>query len=178
MNEITLKKDIAAFSEHMKKGANHIQAACKIYADAVLNDHTAAYEFERAFPYITQSTWDKMRLAGTGAIEAKVLLLSDRLGAKLMRLPIVEQRRIMIEDVEIIKDKKIVKKNIRKMNATEVKQVFTKNMKIRTTVEQKKAISKTGAKVVPYEIVGKTLHVRRSCILSLKELKLIVQKIG
>ena len=100
MNEITLKKDIARFSNHMKKGADHIQAACKIYADAVMNDHTAVYEFERAFPYITQSTWDKMRLAGTGAIEARIIMLSDRLGAKLIRLPLDEQRRLMIEDEE------------------------------------------------------------------------------
>ena len=178
MNEITLKKDIARFSNHMKKGADHIQAACKIYADAVMNDHTAVYEFERAFPYITQSTWDKMRLAGTGAIEARIIMLSDRLGAKLIRLPLDEQRRLMIEDIEIIKtkSKKIVKKNIKDMNYTECERAFTPDMKVIPV--EKQVIKKTRTTSLPYVIVGKTLHVKRSCVLSLKELKLVVQKIG
>ena len=178
MNEITLKKDIAKFGDHMKKGAAHIAKACAIYADAVANDHTAAYAFQDAYPYITESTWDKMRLAGLGAMEPKILLLSDRLANKLIRLPINKQREIVCDDIEIIKDEKVVKKNIRHMSKKEQKLAFDDKMNKRTVDEQKTVIVLKRKTTVPYQIEGCTLKVNRACILSLKELKLIVSKLS
>jgi len=178
MKQLQVRTSIIDFSNHMKQGAEHIAKACKIYADAVADDHTAAYEFEKAFPYITTTTWDKMRLAGCGAMEPKILLLSDRLGSKLIKLPIDEQRRIICEDIEIIKPKgKTIKKNARNLNREEEVQVFTKTGSIRTAAQQR-AIIAGKSKVVPYAINGKVLNVRRACVLSLKELKSIVRKMS
>ena len=178
MKTLLVKTSIANFSDHMRQGAEHIAKACKIYSDAVANDHTAAYEFEKAFPYITTTTWDKMRLAGCGAMEPKILLLSDRLGAKLIKLPLDEQRRIVCEDIEIIKPSgKTIKKNARNLTETEEVQVFTKTGAIRTASQQKTIIADK-SKVVPYAINGNVLNVRRTCVLSLKELKAIVRKMS
>ena len=182
MNEVTVNNSIARFGVQLEKGAEHIAQACKIYSDAILEDHLIAYEFEKAYPYITSSTWDKMRLAGCGSIEPKILLLSDRMGQKLIRLPLDEQHKIICEDIEIIKpNKPPVKKKLRKMAPAEIKQVFTSSMKVRTPEQQKQVIKKAKhgtAKAVPYYVEGKTLNVKRACILSLQELKLIVAKMS
>ena len=178
MNKLTVKTSIAKFGEHMKKGADHISKACSIYSEAVQNDHTAAYEFQKEYPYITQSTWDKMRLIGCGAIEPKILLLSDRLGNKLIKLPRDEQRKIVCEDIEIIKNNKVVEKSITEFTPKNVELVFTKNMKVLTVKQQMEKISKEKSKTVPYTIIGKTLKINRRCFLSLKELKEIVKKMS
>jgi hypothetical protein len=96
----------------------------------------------------------------------------------LIRLPIGKQREIVCDDIEIIKDKKVVKKNIRHMSKGEQKLAFDDKMNKRTVEEQKTVIASKYKTTTPYQIEGCTLKVNRACILSLKELKLIVAKLS
>lgn len=172
---------IEQFSTHMTKGSQHLQQACTIYADAVAHDHTAAFEFEEAFPYITKTTWDKMRLVGAGALNSKILLITDRLGSKIMQLSKAEQDEIFKNKVEIVKNDLVIKKCITKMTKNEQAELFGVNGKPLTVEEQMakaKSDSSKKSKIVPYEVVGHMLNCKRKCSISKKELIMILAKMA
>ena len=188
MNEIQ-KSAIIAFGEHLRKGAEHLTAACCIYADAVANDHTIAAQFEAAYPYFTGATWDKIRLAGIGAINSRIIMLTDRLGNKLMRMKRADQDRVLADKIPVIRKGKVCKIDACDLSAEEEAVVIAPDFRVRTVAEQRavlreKAAAKKAAavraaeasKTVPYVIQGQMLSVNRACVLSLKELETIVRK--
>ena len=182
MNTKKLDTIIQQFGAHMMKGAEHLYQACKIYAEAVANDHVSAYAFAKAYPHVTKNTWDKFRMVGINALDSGVLVLSDRLGGKLAMLPIREQRSIITHPVKVATATRVRSKDIRDLTEKEEKLVFTSSMGIRTVEQQRKQLEpKTPydkKKAVPYTITGEVLRVRRACVISKTELTTIIKKMG
>jgi hypothetical protein len=178
MNQSVIKSRVEEFGRHMQAGTEHLYQACCIYAQTVMEDHTATEAFCKAFPAVSKTTWDKMRLVGVNAIEPTLLLLSDRLCSKLARLPIKDQREVCAAKIKIVRPSgRVITKSVREITQDEERKVFDQDMKIKSVSEQRKAL-KEKAKTRPYAVEGEVLRVFRSCIISKAELVQIINQIG
>ena len=90
---------VKGFSQHIGAAIDHIQQAANIYAEAINTYGEAAHDaFAKAYPHVTQNTWDKLRLVGNGEADAKIMLLSDKFAARIVRLPIEVQHETLNGD--------------------------------------------------------------------------------
>jgi len=78
-----LEQRIAEFASHMNQGLESLNKACKVYAATIREMPEAIKAFHDKFEFITETTWDKMRLVGDGLMDVKILLLTDRQGHKI-----------------------------------------------------------------------------------------------
>lgn len=90
---------VKGFSQHIGAAIDHIQQAANIYAEAINTYGETAHDaFSKAYPHVTQNTWDKLRLVGNGEADAKIMLLSDKFAARIVRLPIEVQHETLNGD--------------------------------------------------------------------------------
>lgn len=181
MKKSIIENRVAQFGRHMQAGTKHLYEACCIYAKTIMDDYTAADAFCKAYPMVSKTTWDKMRLVGVNAIEPTLLLLSDRLCGKLARLPIKDQKVICAAKIKVVRPSgRVVAKGIREFTREDEKRVFADGMKVLTVPEQRKGIKKKANRAFagrPYSVEGETLRVFRACVISMNEIAAILNKI-
>lgn len=182
----SLSAYLADFHTHFSSGIESITKAAKCYADAV-REHSdkARNAFHKAYPAVTEATWEKLRLIGNGDMHPAIMLCTDRIGARLARLPMCQQKKLLDG-----------RTHFRCVNRTtgEVESVALSDLKprherilfdgdkLRSVNEQRAyAMQMTeSAKTVagpPYVIEGGLLVVVRACRLGVNELKAIIKKI-
>lgn len=176
----SLDSFVVEFGQKMGSAVKQIAAAAKVYATACLNYPDEAVEaFRRAYPGVTLSTFDRLRVIGNGDACPEVLLLSDRMACRVARLPLADQRAALqgAEEVEIVTPRgTTVRRPLVGLSAKEEAVVFDEEGR-RRSLEQQRAYYVARAKrpvAKPYAIEGAFLVVRRACRIGRTELATIL----
>jgi len=181
-NEI--KQAVNAFRAKMSSAADALYEASVIYADAVTNfGDDACKAFDEAYPGVTKTTWDKMRLVAKGALVPEALLISDRIAARIGYMPIDEQKKVLggKKTVQVVTPRgKVETKAFPRLTAKDEDAVFSQSGRIRTVAEQRKWYAEKASTTQPqspaYEVRGNILIVYRATKFGKTELLDIVRK--
>lgn len=181
----TINQFVASFANHLGAGIQSIYLAAKEYADAVVEyPDKASEEFHKAFPQVTEATWDKMRLVGSGSAVPAIMLVSDRLAFKIARMPIDKQKSIFGTDAPL----RIVNRTTGKVERVRIADITARQERIlfddeknevRSVAQQKKFVETLNdgdakESLPPYEVQGNVLFVRRRCNIGREELVRII----
>ena len=180
-----LSAHVKAFRAEFVSGVEAIHRAAKIYATAVREyPETAITAFHAAYPAVSQATWEKLRLIGTGDVHPAIMLCSDRIGLRIARLPIKEQHKLLDgrTSVKVVKPctGEIETVPLSKLSPRHESVLFGTD-KVRTIAEQKAFVmerikSASKDKVLPYRIEGQLLVINRACRIGIQELEAILVK--
>ena len=172
---------VIAFRAKMAGAAEALFEASKIYAAAVTKYGDAACRaFDEAFPGVTKTTWDKMRLVAKGALVPEALLISDRISARISYMPIEEQRETLggRKTVQVVTPRgKVETKALSRLTPKDEDAVFTKHGSVRTVEEQRRFYAEkiaTSENSPAYEVRGNILIVHRATKFGKAELVEIV----
>ncbi len=171
---------VKGFGNHMGAAIEHIQLAANLYAEALQKYGDDAHEaFASAYPHVTQNTWDKLRLVGNGEADAKIMLLSDKFAARIVRLPIEKQHETLNGDSFCI-----VNPTTRKMENINYGEIMPRHErilfddekgKIRGIEEQVRYIDEQNrrrkAQELPYTVETDALVVHKACRIGKVELE-------
>ena len=164
-----IKEAVAEYKAAIGSATDSLYRASKIYADAVTKyGDEACRAFKAAFPGVTQTTWDKMRLVAKDALVPEVLLVSDRTAARIGYLPIEEQRKMLSgkKSMQVVTPRgKVVTKALTALSSTEEDALFSESGKKRTIEEQRKWYAARNAEkrdTPAYEVRGNVLVVFRA----------------
>lgn len=160
---------VIAFRAKMGGAAEALFEASVIYANAVAKyGDDACRAFDKAYPGVTQTTWDKMRLVAKGSLVPEALLCSDRISSRIGYLPIEEQRNVLggKKAVQVVTPKgKVVTKALPRLSAKDEDAVFEKSGRVRTVAEQRKWYAEKASNEATspaYEVRGNILIVHRA----------------
>lgn len=181
----TLQAYLESFRENFSAGIEGITRAARSYADAV-REHSdkARKAFHEAYPAVSDATWEKLRLIGNGDVHPAVMLCTDRIGARLARLPMQEQKKLLDGKYRL----KCVSRTTGEVESVPLsdlkprhEHVLFDGDKLRTVNEQRKFVKSltATAKTIPgppYRIEGAMLVVVRACRLGANEIKAILAK--
>lgn len=181
---LTLTAYVKGFGNHIGSAIEHIQQAAILYVDAITKyGESAQQAFCEAYPHVTQNTWDKLRLVGNGDADAKIMLLSDKFAARIIRLPIEVQHETLNGDSFCV-----VNPQTRKMenvNYGEIKPRHERILfddergKIRGIAEQVKYIDEQNrrkkAMEMPYTVETDALVVHKACRIGKTELEDVLE---
>ena len=173
---------VIAFRAKMGSAAEALYEASVIYAKAVAKfGDDACKAFDEAYPGVTKTTWDKMRLVAKGALVPEALLVSDRISARIGYMSIEEQRNILggKKTVQVVTPRgKVETKALPRLTAKDEDAVFSQSGQIRTVAEQRKWYAEKAATTQPqspaYEVRGNILIVYRATKFGKAELLEIV----
>ena len=140
-NSQKIAEAVSAFKSKMTGAVEALEAAARIYADAVTKyGDEACRAFKRAYPGVTQATWDKMRLVSKGSLVPEALLISDRAAARIGYLPVKDQRKMLSgkKTLQVVTPRgTVVTKALSALSATEEDAIFSESGKKRTLAEQR-----------------------------------------
>lgn len=184
-NAEKIGKCIKKFSCLMTGAVESLENAARVYADAIDKyGDEAHYAFKDAFPSVTAATWDKLRLVAKQSIVPELLLLSDRIGARIARLPISTQRKMLsgVKRVTVVTPSgRTTEKALAQLTPEEEARVFGETGKMRTKSEQLRYIAERATKrqvCAAYDIEGNVLVVHRATRIGKAELLDIVKRMG
>lgn len=176
-----INRAVRAFGVELKGAVASLERAAHIYADAVTKDgDDACRAFAEAYPGVTPATWDKMRIVANGGLVPEGLLISDRAAARIGRLPLKEQQKMLggKKTLRVVTARgTVADKGLCDLTPMEYDAVFSASGKIRTETEQRKFYADSAARrrVTPdYAIEGNTLRVFRATKFTKAELLEIV----
>lgn len=180
----TLDSYLNEFAIHLGSAIESIDKAAHIYA-AAINEfpEEAQQKFEEAYPHVTENTWEKLRLIGNGEADPKIMLLSDKFAARMIRLPVQKQKETLNGDsFQVVnpQTRKIEKVQYYDMKPRHERILFddTKG-RVRTLSEQVAFIDEQNAKPkrvpLPYSVETDALVVHQACRIGKTELMQILE---
>lgn len=174
---------VRTFGANLKGAVESLAAAARVYADAVSKYGDEACDaFQKAYPGITQTTWDKMRRVANGGLVPEAMLISDVAASRIERLPLKEQQKMLggKKTLRVVTQSGNVKdKALSKLTPIEYDAVFSRSGKIRNEDEQRKFYADAAARrrVTPdYTVEGNVLRVFRATKFTKAELVEIIGK--
>lgn len=172
------------FGIHLGTAIDAIDQAARNYAAAIRDyPETAQQAFEDAYPHVTRNTWDKLRLIGNGEADAKVMLLSDKFAARIIRLPVAKQRETLNGDSFAIvnaQTRKIENVNYYNLKPRQERILFDDERgQVRSIPEQVAYIDRENARKKtiprPYTVETDALVIHQACRIGKVELIDIVE---
>ena len=183
----TIEAAISAFRKELNIGISALKKAGQIYAKAIIQfPEEAEKRFHEAFPEVSESTWDKLRLVGNGDIHPSLLVMRDSVAAKIARFSRKRQDAILTDrEAFVVYNDKLgsaSRVSITKLTPKQFDIVVQKDGKVRTVEEQMQFAennrsAKDTRRVLPYKIEGGSLKVIRPCTIGINELKRILTAI-
>ena len=175
---------VKGFGNHMGAAIEHIQQAATLYAEALKKYGGAAQQaFCDAYPHATQNTWDKLRLIGNGEADAKILLLSDKFAARIVRLPIEVQHTTLNGDSFAVVNPQT--RRVENVNYGEIKPRHERILfddekgKVRGIEEQVRYIDEQNRrkkqKDLPYTVETDALVIHQACRIGKPELEDVLE---
>ena len=160
---------VREFGATLKGAVEQLAQSARIYTDAVTKYGDEACDaFQKAYPGITQTTWDKMRRVANGGLVPEAMLISDVAASRIERLPLKEQQKMLggKKTLRVVTQRGEVKdKGLSKLTPIEYDAVFSRSGKIRSVDEQRKFYADAAARrrVTPdYTVEGNVLLVFRA----------------
>jgi hypothetical protein len=182
-NARKIAEAVRVFGAFLSGAVESLAKSARVYADAVTKyGDEACAAFKKAYPGVTQTTWDKMRLVAKGSLVPETLLLSDRVSARIGYLPLSEQRKMLggKKTVQVVTPRGTVAcKALSSLSPTEEDALFSASGKKRTIAEQRewyadRLADKQGR--AAYEVRGNFLVVYRATKIGKAELLDIVRR--
>lgn len=180
-NARKIAEAVREFGANLKGAVESLARSARVYADAVAKyGDEACAAFQNAYPGITPATWDKMRRVANGGLVPEGLLISDRAAARIERLPLKEQQKMLggKKTIRVVTARGTVEdKGLSKLTPFEYDAVFSQSGKIRSVDEQRKFYADAAARrrVTPdYTVEGNVLRVFRATKFTKAELVEIV----
>jgi hypothetical protein len=180
-NARKIAEAVREFGANLKGAVESLARAARVYADAVAKYGDEACEaFQNAYPGVTPATWDKMRRVANGGLVPEAMLISDRAAARIERLPIKEQQKMLggKKTLRVVTARGTVEdKPLSRLSPCEYDAVFSQSGKIRTEAEQRKFYADAAARkrvTKDYAIEGNCLRVFRATKFTKAELVEIV----
>lgn len=178
---------VKGFGNHIGSAIEHIQQAAILYVEAIAKyGESAQQAFCEAYPHVTQNTWDKLRLIGNGEADAKIMLLSDKFAARIVRLPIEVQHTTLNGDSFSVVNPQTRK--IENVNYGEIKPRHERILfddekgNVRGIAEQVKYIDEQNRrkkrKDLPYTVETDALVVHKACRIGKVELEDVLEAMG
>lgn len=174
---------VRSFGIVLKGAVESLAQAARVYADAVTKyGDEACAAFQKAYPGITQTTWDKMRRVANGGLVPEAMLISDLAASRIERLPLKEQQKMLggKKTLRVVTPRgEVHDKGLSKLTPIEYDAVFSQSGKIRTVDEQRKFYADAAARrsVTPaYIVEGNVLRVFRATKFTKAELVEIIGK--
>lgn len=180
-NARKIAEAVREFGANLKGAVESLARAARVYADAVAKYGDEACEaFQNAYPGVTPATWDKMRRVANGGLVPEAMLISDRAAARIERLPLKEQQKMLggKKTLRVVTARGTVEdKPLSRLSPCEYDAVFSQSGKIRTESEQRKFYADAAARkrvTKDYAIEGNCLRVFRATKFTKAELVEIV----
>ena len=180
-NARKIAEAVREFGANLKGAVESLARAARVYADAVAKYGDEACEaFQNAYPGVTPATWDKMRRVANGGLVPEAMLISDRAAARIERLPLKEQQKMLggKKTLRVVTARGTVDdKPLSRLSPCEYDAVFSQSGKIRTEAEQRKFYADAAARkrvTKDYAIEGNCLRVFRATKFTKAELVEIV----
>lgn len=181
-NKKPLRDYLAEYRVALGGAVEQLKRAATVYAKAVAEyGDEAAIAFHKAYPGVSATTWEKMRLVGTDSAVPEIMLLTDRVGARIMRLPLAKQRAMIggKTKLEIVTPRgNIVRKPFTALTRTEEDAAFKENGEKRTVAEMRAYYAEKTADhevLKPYDVQGNVLVIHRACRIGKAELVQILE---
>ena len=180
-----LEAYVRGFGNHMGNAIESIHSAAVLYAEAIRKYKDKAQDrFEEAYPHVTANTWDKLRLVGNDEADPKIMLLSDRFAARIIRMPLAKQQETLNGDsFEIVhaQTRKIRRIHYFDVTPQQERILFDdEKNRVRTLPEQVEYIDKENAKRKkmprPYSVETDALVVHQACRIGKNELEDIIEE--
>ena len=182
-NARKIAEAVSQYGATISCAVESLARAARIYADAVAKyGDEACAAFKKAYPGVTQTTWDKMRLVAKGSLVPETMLLSDRVSARIGYLPVSEQRKMLSgrKTVQVVTARgTVANKALSALSPTEEDALFSASGKKRTIAEQRewyahRLADRQGR--AAYEVRGNFLVVYRATKIGKAELLDIVRR--
>ena len=182
-----LQAYISAFAAGMNAATAKILEAAQQYVAAIEDyGNAAAPAFRKAFPGVTQATFDRLRSIGMGDVRPEVLYLTGPVAARVARLPYAEQTKVLEgcgNKVAIVTPAgRTVRRALAELSPAEEKTLFDMDGRTRTLAQQRAYLAarvrENPVTAKPYRVDGAWLVVTRACRIGRVELGEIMRRMG